>query len=152
MTKVVAAIAAILASTAATAAQAQSFTFESKNEAPTWIGAVSPEGVPFGSSTQKGTGATIFADGRKASYSFTCVQMNQPEHDSIFNSHMVCDVAASDGNFAVIGGCNFLDKERTKNSCVAGLYGKSGAYQGKRGNLATQGGSTSANGVGQWFR
>ena len=59
--------------------------------------------------------------------------MSQPPHDSIFMSHSACNVTAEDGNFSAIMGCNILDLESREASCVGGLYGETGAYEGRRG-------------------
>ena len=144
------ALAALSIAFGSTAAQAATFTWESSNEPGTSVGTTRPDGVPFGALMWKGKSDTMMG-GKKVASTFTCISMNQPENNSIFNSHVVCDVSASDGNYTLIGGCTPQNKEMTKTSCVAGLYGKTGSYAGKRGNLTSLGSATAASGTGQWF-
>ena len=133
-----------------TGAQAATFTWESTNEPGTSVGTTRPDGVPFMGLMWKGKSDTMMG-GKKVASTFTCISMSQPENNTVFNSHVICDVSASDGNYTLIGGCTPQDKAMTKTSCVAGLYGKTGAYAGKRGNLTSLGSNIAASGTGQWF-
>jgi hypothetical protein len=144
------ALAALCVALGSTSAQAATFTWESTNEPGTAVGTTRADGVPFMGLMWKGKSDTMMG-GKKIASTFTCISMSQPENDSIFNSHVICDVSASDGNYTLIGGCTPQDKAMTKTSCVAGLYGKTGVYAGKRGNLTSLGSNTAASGTGQWF-
>ena len=150
MRKSLLALAVLSAVFGSDAAQAGTFTWESTNEPGMSVGTTRPDGVAFGGLMWKGKSDTMMG-GKKVASTFTCISMSQPENDSIFNSHVVCDISASDGNYTLIGGCTPQNKEMTKTSCVAGLYGKTGAYAGKRGNLTSLGSATAASGTGQWF-
>jgi hypothetical protein len=150
MRKSLFALAALAAALASTAAQAGTFTWESTNEPAMSVGFPGPEGMPFMGLMWKGKSDTVIG-GKKVASTFTCMSMTQPEHDSIFNSHVICDVSASEGTYSLIGGCTPQDKTMTKTSCIAGLYGKTGVYAGKRGNLTSFGSGTASSGTGQWF-
>lgn len=150
MRKFLFAVAVVAAAFASTPAQAGTFTWESTNDPAMSVGTTRPDGVPFVGLMWKGKSDTSMG-GKKVASTFTCISTSQPENDSIFSSHVICDVSASDGNYTLIGGCTPQDKAMTKTSCVAGLYGKSGSYTGKRGNLTSFGSGTAASGTGQWF-
>jgi hypothetical protein len=150
MKKSLFAFAALAALFASTAAQAGTFTWESTNEPPMSVGLSGTEGTPFMGLMWKGKSDTMMG-GKKGASTFTCISMSQPQNDSIFKSHVICDVTASDGTYSLIGGCTPQDKTMTKTSCVAGLYGKTGVYAGKRGNLTSFGTGTASSGTGQWF-
>jgi hypothetical protein len=64
-------------------------------------------------------------------------------------AHMMCDVTASDGMFAVTFGCNAMSADEM--GCVGGLAGKSGAYSGRRGSVTSHGKGNKSNGTGQWY-
>jgi hypothetical protein len=150
MKKTVLVLAALSLACVSTGANAASFTWASANEPATTVGTTRPDGTPFVGLMWKGKSDTT-SSSKKVTSTFTCIAMTQPENDSIFSSHVICDVNASDGTYTLIGGCNPQDKAGTKTSCVAGLYGKTGAYAGKRGNLTSFGSTTAASGTGQWF-
>ncbi|MBL0001325.1 MAG: hypothetical protein IPO97_10240 [Sphingomonadales bacterium] len=120
MMKTTAFLAAIVAATTATAATAQTFTFQSMANAPAMaMSNKAPDGRTYGAAAFSGSGETTWADGKKSKYSFKCITMSQPPHNSIFMSHMMCDVAASDGNFFVTFGCNNMsaDEQGCWRSC-----------------------------------
>jgi hypothetical protein len=150
MMRTAALLGAILAATTATAASAQSFTFQSTANAPVMAMAnKAPDGRTYGAAAINGSGETTYADGRKTKYTYKCISMSQPPHDAIFMSHMMCDVAASDGTFMVTFGCNNMSADEM--GCVGGLAGTSGAYAGRRGNVTSHGKGTASNGTGAWF-
>lgn len=144
-------LAAVLAVTASNPAFAQSFTFESSGPPATTVGATAPDGSPFGGSWLTGSGSTSWSDGAKAKYDYKCVAMTQPPRDTIFHSHMICDVAASDGNFSATFGCNPIAKDGSTMGCVGGLMGKTGRYAGKRGSVTNYRNGDKAMGTGQWY-
>ena len=108
-----------------------------------------PDGRTYGAAAINGSGETTWADGKKSKYTYKCISMSQPPHDAIFMSHMMCDVAASDGTFMVTFGCNNMSADEM--GCVGGLAGTSGAYAGRRGNVTSHGKGTASNGTGAWF-
>ncbi|MBK6491786.1 MAG: hypothetical protein IPK89_03010 [Sphingomonadales bacterium] len=149
MMKTTAFLAAIVAATTATAATAQTFTFQSMANSPAMaMSNKAPDGRTYGAAAFSGSGETSWADGKKSKYTFKCITMSQPPHDSIFMSHMMCDVAASDGNFFVTFGCNNMSAD--EQGCVGGLAGTSGVYAGKSGGLTSHGKGAASNGTGQW--
>lgn len=130
-------------------AAAETFTFMSQADAPAMlITMMGADGKPATAAAFPGSGETTYASGRKTKYSFKCISMTQPPHDRIFMSHMVCDVTVTDGTFSAVFGCNAMSDQ--ENSCVGGLYGKTGAYSGKRGNVASHAKSNKTTGTGQW--
>ncbi len=142
-------LGAILAATSATAASAQTFTFQSTANAPVMaMSNKAPDGRTYGAAAITGSGETTYADGKKAKYTYKCINMSQPPHDAIFMSHMMCDVAATDGNFFVTFGCNNMAAD--EQGCVGGLAGTSGAYVGRSGGVTSHGKGAASNGTGQW--
>jgi hypothetical protein len=144
------AFAALSAVLFASSASAQSFTFQSQADNPAMsVSSTGPDGKPYGASAVAGTGETSWADGKKSKYSYKCISMSQPPRDAIFMAHMMCDVTAPDGTFAVTFGCNAMSADEM--GCVGGLSGKSGAYSGRRGSLTSHGKANKSNGTGQWY-
>lgn len=139
---------ALIAFCAASPADAQSFTFSSEGKPSTVISIPAPDGKTYGAMVASGAGETSWADGKKSKYTYVCVSMSQPPRDSIFQTHMMCDVTAPDGNFAATFGCN--NEAADEMGCVGGLAGKSGAFAGKRGGVTSHGKGTKAWGTGQW--
>ena len=130
-------------------AAAEPFTYLSQADAPSMlITMIGADGKPAGASAFSGAGETTYASGRKAKYTFKCISMSQPPQDRIFMSHMVCDVMAPDGNFSAVFGCNIVGEQ--DNSCVGGVYGKTGAYVGKRGTVTSLSKGVKSTGTGQW--
>lgn len=150
MTKIV--IAAICAASfALTAASAETFTFKSSNGDETVVGGVGADGVRFGGAYWTGSGVSTSQAGKKVKYTYKCVSMSQPPRDSIFMSHSACNVAAEDGNFSAVMGCNILNAETREASCVGGMYGETGAYEGRRGSMTNHGKDGKSSGTGQWL-
>lgn len=150
MLKTIIATAAFAIATSA-GANAEMFTFASTNDEMTEVGAMGPDGTPFGGSFWTGKGKTTQADGSKSDYTYTCVSVSQPPRDSTFQTLGSCDVTASDGTFSVAMGCNWLDAERTGLGCVGGLMGKTGAYEGRRGAITNHASGGKSKGTGQWY-
>lgn len=148
MRKNLAVSGALLAIVIAAPAAAQSFTFTSEGKPSTVITIPAPDGKSYGAVVLSGAGDTNWVDGKKTKYTYTCVSMSQPPNDTIFQSHMMCDVAAPDGTFAATFGCNNMSADEM--GCVGGLTGKSGAYAGKRGGVTSHGKGPKAWGTGQW--
>jgi len=145
-------MASILAiSVCATTAYAETFTFKSTNGDETQVGGTTPEGMNYGGSYWTGTGTSTNASGKKIKYSYKCISLAQPPRDAIFMLHGSCNVAAEDGNFSTVMGCNVLDAETREVSCVGGLNGETGAYEGRRGNYTNHAKEGKSKGTGQWF-
>ena len=131
-------------------ALAQTFTFESTSEEPTTLGASTPEGSVAGA-YWTGAYTVTQADGTVSNSTFTCVSTSQPPRDSIFMVHGVCDGTGPEGDYTVYSGCNILNPEAGEMSCVGGLIGKSGDYEGRRGVLTIHSKGGASVGTGQWF-
>lgn len=144
-------VAAFIATASTPAVMAQSFTFQSRAEAPAMsVSSTGPDGKTYGAAAVSGAGETSWADGKKSKYNYKCISMSQPPRDSIFMSHMMCDVTAPDGTFAVTFGCNAMSADEM--GCVGGITGKSGAYSGRRGNLTSHGKANKSTGTGAWYQ
>jgi len=131
-------------------AWAQTFTFVSTSEAPVTLGATTPEGSVAGAYWTGASTATQ-ADGTVNKSTFTCVSTSQPPRDSIFMVHGVCDGTGAEGDYTVYSGCNIMDADAGEMSCVGGLIGKSGEYEGRRGVLTIHSKGGDSVGTGQWF-
>ncbi|OAO03087.1 hypothetical protein A8B75_00760 [Sphingomonadales bacterium EhC05] len=145
------AIAALLGVSAS--AQAQSgdltFTFTSKSMDPV---VMSAEGSPYVGSYLSGTNMVRYSNGKTTSSRYSCVSMSQPPKDQIFDLHMICDGTDKEGSWSATMGCTIIDAAKDEMSCIGALYGKSGAYAGRRGSLTNHGIGNDASGTGQWFR
>jgi hypothetical protein len=131
-------------------AQAQSFTFESKNDPGTTVGTTAPDGSPVMGVYGTGTSNVTWPDGKKTVDKYACVSMSQPPHDSVFAVHMICDGKSAGGEYSVIAGCTYQNAERTALGCSGGMWGKSGMYAGRRGGITWSGSNMASTGVGQW--
>jgi hypothetical protein len=131
-------------------AQAQSFTFESKNDPGTTVGTTAPDGSPVIGVYGTGTSSITWPDGKKTVDKYACVSMTQPPHDTVFAVHMICDGKSANGDYTVIAGCQFQNAQRTELGCSGGMWGKSGMYAGKRGGITWSGSNNASTGVGQW--
>ena len=150
MTKDITKLIAILAFASGGAANAESFTFESQMDAPpVSVGGARADGSRYGGNYFTGTSAGTASNGTKTQTKYTCISMTTPPTDSIFKMHSICDVTSNEGNYAVVLGCDILGPE--ENSCIGGMYGKTGIYKGRRGNITTHGKGAKGNGTGQWI-
>lgn len=129
---------------------AQSFTFESKNDAPSIVGTTAPDGAPIMGVYGTGTSNITWADGKKTVDRYACVSMSQPPHNTVFAVHIICDGKNAGGDYTVTAGCQFLNAARTELGCSGGMWGKSGSYAGKRGGITWHGSNAASTGVGQW--
>ena len=132
-------------------AQAETFTYMSKTDNTTIVGGVGPDGGDYVGTYSTGSGTSTSSDGKVAKSTSTCVSMKQPANSNIFASHVACDVTSADFTFSVVYGCNPLNKEATEMSCVGGLTGKSGKYEGKYGSITFHGKGGVGSGTGQWY-
>ncbi len=157
LTSTLSGIIAALAMIGATApAFAQSgdttFTFSSTSNAPTMLGGNGKNGVPYSGMHWTGNSTGKTSTGATTKTSFSCVMMTQPPRDSLFESHMLCDVTAPDGEYSATMGCQFINQATNEASCIGGLYGTSGAYAGRRGTITTHAKGSASSGTGQWFQ
>lgn len=142
------AIIALVAMSGSSAVGAQSFTYSSTASSPTIVvGGVAPDGRAFGAQAFSGT-SDIMMEGKSTKNSFKCVTMTQPANDQVFNYHMMCDVAASDGNFTSAWGCTILGKG--ESSCIGRMLGQTGAYAKRSGSITGHSKQTMSVGTGQW--
>lgn len=131
-------------------AQAQSFTFESKNDPGMAVGTTTPDGRPIMGVYGTGTSNITWPDGKKTVDKYACVSMSQPPHDAIFAVHIICDGKSANGDYTVTAGCQFMNPTRTELGCSGGMVGKSGALAGRRGGITWHGTNNASTGVGQW--
>jgi hypothetical protein len=144
------ALAGAALSLTATAAQAQSFTFQATQTKAIATGSTAPDGTPFGGVYSTGTQVIAMADGKKATESYSCIGTTQPPRDAVFQFSTICDSTGPNGDTSSVWGCNFISRERNEVSCVGGIYGKTGAYAGKRGTVTWHGLNGNGPGTGQW--
>lgn len=131
---------------------AQSFTFKSTSNAQNMLGGDGKNGVPYSGGHWTGTSIGVLADGTKTNTTFKCVMMTQPPRDSLFEAHMLCDIAASDGTYTTTMGCQFVNPATQEVSCIGGLYGTGGVYVGRRGSITNHAKGSASTGTGQWFQ
>lgn len=147
---------AILALAGANVANAQpaadTFTFTSQSSNEVGVGNDGTGSVPYFGGYFVGTSQTALADGSKRAGNYTCVSMSQPTNDKLFDIHMLCDVTDSEGSYSATLGCTVIDAATTNWSCIGGLYGESGAYEGRFGTLTNHTVEDAASGTGQWYR
>ncbi len=141
----------ILALAMPATAMAQSFTFKSTSNAQNMLGGNGQNGVPYTGGHWTGSSTGMMADGTKTSTTFTCVMMTQPPKDSLFEAHMLCDIAAANGSYSATMGCQFVNPAKQEVSCIGGLYGTGGAYAGRRGTITNHAKGSVSTGTGQWF-
>lgn len=134
-------------------ASAQSFTYQSSQTKSTVVGGVGPTGTEAMGAYVEGKTNIVNADGTKTKSSFACVSMANPNNSKIFDTHMACDVTASDGTFSLVIGCQVISEDGSKTSCVGGMKGKTGAYKDRYGNFSqySTDGEGNSKGSGQWF-
>jgi len=146
--------AAVLFATASVHAQpaADNFTFTTKSGEPTIVGGNASAGNDYTGMHLDGTFENIRSTGQKTRGTFTCVAMTQPPNGKLFDMHMLCDATDNTGKYSVTMGCTIIDIATGHYSCIGGLYGKSGAYAGRRGTLTNYSLNGQATGTGQWYR
>lgn len=132
-------------------AAAQTFTFTTTSSDQTQIG-MAP-GTGPGGSTWTSEGTVTFADGTVDTTTASCLSMSQPPNDTIFAMHGLCDGSGAMGGWTSIMGCNPMNDDSGRMTCVGGLYGTSGELEGRSGgfNLIIQAGDGGAQGTGQWY-
>jgi hypothetical protein len=142
------AIIAVAALASSSMASAQSFTWTSKASPPsTSVGGVAPDGKPFGAQVTASTAEGII-NGQVVKNSSKCISMTQPANAQVFNVHMMCDTADSDGTYTSYWGCTILGP--TEHSCIGGMLGLTGAYAKRSGTITGHIKGTTATGTGQW--
>jgi hypothetical protein len=127
------------------------FTFTSTSENPAMLGGNGKNGVPYSGWHWIGSSIAQTSTGQKIKSSFTCVMMTQPPTDTLFMSHMLCDVTSAEGTYSATMGCQFIDQANLVASCIGGLYGTGGTYAGKRGSITNYARGGTSIGTGQWF-
>jgi hypothetical protein len=131
------AIIAVAALASSSMASAQSFTWTSKASPPsTSVGGVAPDGKPFGAQVTASTAEGII-NGQVVKNSSKCISMTQPANAQVFNVHMMCDTADSDGTYTSYWGCTILGP--TEQS-----------YAKRSGTITGHIKGTTATGTGQW--
>ena len=139
-------LAALLLGSGVGAAQTFSFTTESAE--PTAVG-TSTDTMTVGASYWDGSTTTTFADGSVAASTSTCVSMIQPP-GGMFGMHGVCDGTGETGSYTAYMGCNPLNADGTETSCVGGLIGTGGDYEGRSGSFTMHVKDGAGSGAGLW--
>jgi hypothetical protein len=145
------ALAAAALGLSAGAAQAQTFTFQATQTSAVQTGTAFPDGGSIGGVYSTGTQVVTMADGTKVTETYSCIGTTQPPRDSVFQFSTVCNSTGPNGTTSSVWGCNYVNRERNEVGCVGGIYGKSGAYAGKRGSMTFHGVNGTGPGTGQWY-
>ena len=140
------------ASSAMAQPAADTFTFTSQSNNEVNVGNDGTGSVPYFGGYFVGTSQTALADGTNIAGNYTCVSMSQPPTDKLFDVHMLCDVTDSQGSYSATFGCTIIDAATNNWSCIGGLSGESGAYEGRFGTLTNHSIGNAATGTGQWYR
>ncbi len=144
------AIVAAAALAVSNAALAQSFTWTSTGSPPsTSVGGVAPDGRPFGATVSESTDVGTF-DGRTVKSTSKCISMTQPRNAQIFQIHMMCDTAATDGTWTSAWGCTMLGEN--EQACIGRMQGLTGAYAKRTGNITGHLKGNTSTGTGQWIQ
>ena len=143
--------AAAVAALSTTGALAQNYTYVAQNGKTVATGGIAPDGTPFGGQFLTGSQTVTAAGGKMVTESYTCIGTTQPPRDSVFMFNSICDATGPNGDYSVVWGCNFLNRERTNLSCVGGLVGKTGSYASRRGTVTYHGVDGKGSGTGQWI-
>jgi len=131
---------------------ADKFTFHSSSNTETVVGGDGTGPNSFAASYITGTTSTAYATGETRNGKYKCISMTQPPNDKLFDMHMLCDVNDKKGSYSATFGCTIIDAATNNFSCVAGLYGNSGAYAGRRGTVTNHTVGSKATGTGQWYK
>ena len=137
----------LVLSTASAFAADEIFTFTSTSEPGTTIegtfrGTAGVAGAVSGTSQGK-----FVESGEELANTFDCVAMSQPPGGT-FMSNVVCEVTGLTGAYQVFAGCNVVGEE--EQSCVGGLVGVSGEYEGRRGSITWHAQGNASKGTGIW--
>jgi hypothetical protein len=132
-------------------AYAEGFTYVSTATTTKTVGGIGPTGTDYMGGYAEGTSKVVREDGTKLKASYVCVSTGQPGNSKIFDVHMACDITAEDGTFSMVAGCQIMNEDGGEMSCVGGMQGKTGAYEGRSGNLSQHAKDGTSKGSGQWF-
>ena len=131
------------------AASAQTFSFTTTSDTPTAVG-TSNGAVTVGAAYWTGATETTMADGTVMSSTSTCVSMLQPANSGLFASHGVCDGTGESGTYTAYMGCNPMNAEGTEMTCVGGLIGTGGDFEGRGGSFTMHVKDGAGTGAGLW--
>ncbi len=149
MTRTTRATIAAITMCMAGAGQAASYTYSTADNAGgTAVGMQAPTGQMVGATATTGTSTIKWDNGKTTTETYTCIGMTQPQNDSIFHTHTMCDATSPNGNYTALFGCQ--TGENGAQGCVGGLYGKTGSLAGKRGQITWAGKDGKGTGTGQW--
>lgn len=132
-----------------THANAQNFSFDAKRNEITPLGGIGPEGALYTGASYSGTYTAKFDGEKPTKGTYKCVVTSQPP--GLFQSHTACTMKQSDGSFTSAWGCNALNAEGTEMTCVGGLFGRSGRFEGLRGGAANHVKGADSEGVGHFY-
>lgn len=149
MNKAIFSIISFTALALSTTAQGAAYTYSTTdNPSPTAVGMQGPNGQMVGATASTGTSTLKWDDGKTTTETYTCIGMTQPQNDSIFATHTMCDASGPTGTYTALFGCQ--PAADGGQGCVGGLYGKTGKYAGKRGQITWAGKVGKGTGTAQW--
>lgn len=131
----------------------ETFVFSGTSKEGTLFGSPDTNASDYRGYVWTGTNSTTMAGGTNIDSSFTCMMMDQPPSDSIYGSHMLCNVEDASGTYSAAVGC--VGKVLNANegiACMGGMTGISGQYQGRKGLISFRTSNDRSFGTGQWFR
>jgi hypothetical protein len=147
-------IAALVCASPAVA-QAESFTFESRNQIVNRIVAPVTGSKTIVAQFSHGEITATYPN-RKVVSKSECATWPAPQ-GSLFTTTGACVATDADGSrYTVVVSCRSVNDKNTVNDCFGQLTGLGGVYQGKtgtvswRGTLSADAESTTATGTGMW--
>ena len=131
-------------------ANAQSFSFTASSEGDTQLGGIGPGGALYSGRHWGGSYTATFDGEEPQKGTYECVSTTQPP--GLFMAHTACTMVQGDGSFTSSWGCNALGDEPTELLCVAGVYGRTGRFEGMVGGATSHNRGDETSGVGQFFK
>ena len=131
-------------------ASAQSFSFEATRGEVTSLGGIGPQGSLYSGAHWNGTYTATFEGEKSKNGAFDCAATAQPP--GLFAMHIACTMTQDDGSFTSSWGCNPLSSAQSEMICVAGLYGRSGRFEGLSGGATSHQKDNISSGVGQFVK
>lgn len=140
----------VIAAMGSATASAQSFSFEATRGDRMSLGGIGPNGTLYTGAHWDGTYKATFEGEKSQKGTFDCAATAQPP--GLFAMHIACTMTQSDGSFTSSWGCNPLSAAQSEMVCVAGLYGRSGRFEGLSGGATSHQRDDISSGVGQFFK
>lgn len=148
-------MAAALVCASPVAAQAESFTFESRNQIVNRIVAPVAGAKTIVAQFSNGEITATYPNRTVLSKS-ECATWPAPQGSTFTTTGACVAIDADTSRFTVVVSCRAVEGKTTVNDCFGQLTGVAGVYQGKtgtvswRGMSSADGKSTTAKGTGMW--